>query len=313
MRGTSTAEKWRQGNSILQVPGTGPRGATGPTGATGPGGTGSVGPTGPAGATGPTGASGTAGATGPTGAAGSTGPTGSAGATGPTGPTGATGTAGATGGTGPTGPTGTTGATGATGPSALTTKGDLATFDTAVARLPVGANGLTVVADSALTPGIGWKVLPGTILKSQVYAPVTLAVYTLGTTLAALDTTNLTLAFTVPANGIVDILFSAECQIVTASGVGGQTSIGVLNHSGGAQLGNTINVLGCGAVTVNNQATITCRFHLTGLTPGALQVDIAGSRTGNAGNQGFVYAQGYTGNASGASTSPALIEAIASL
>jgi hypothetical protein len=47
-----------------------------------------------------------------------------------------------------------TGATGVTGPSALTTKGDIATFDTAVARLAVGANGETLVADSSTSTGL---------------------------------------------------------------------------------------------------------------------------------------------------------------
>ena len=57
---------------------------------------------------------------------------------------------------GPTGAVGTTGVTGSTGPSALTTKGDIATFSTAVARLPVGTNGYILVADSAETTGLKW-------------------------------------------------------------------------------------------------------------------------------------------------------------
>jgi len=92
------------------------------------------------------------GATGPTGPTGNTGST----VTGPTGAQGNTGATGLTGATGMTGVTGAgpTGATGATGPSALTTKGDIATFDTAVARLAVGANGETLVADSSTTTGL---------------------------------------------------------------------------------------------------------------------------------------------------------------
>jgi hypothetical protein len=86
------------------------------------------------------------------------------GATGPTGPTGNTGSTvtGPTGATGAsvTGPTGATGLTGVTGPSALTTKGDIATFDTAVTRLAVGANGETIVADSAATTGLRYQATP---------------------------------------------------------------------------------------------------------------------------------------------------------
>ena len=40
--------------------------------------------------------------------------------------------------------------------SPLTTKGDVYTFDTAEARLPVGANGQVLVADSASAVGIKW-------------------------------------------------------------------------------------------------------------------------------------------------------------
>jgi hypothetical protein len=83
------------------------------------------------------------------------------GATGPTGPTGNTGSTvtGSTGATGAsvTGATGATGLTGVTGPSALTTKGDIATFDTAVARLAVGANGETIVADSSTSTGLRYQ------------------------------------------------------------------------------------------------------------------------------------------------------------
>lgn len=45
------------------------------------------------------------------------------------------------------------------GPAAVTTKGDLATFDSAVARLPVGTNGQVPMADSAQTKGIKWASL----------------------------------------------------------------------------------------------------------------------------------------------------------
>ena len=41
--------------------------------------------------------------------------------------------------------------------SPLTTKGDLATFSTAVTRLPVGANGETIVADSSTSTGLRWQ------------------------------------------------------------------------------------------------------------------------------------------------------------
>lgn len=70
-----------------------------------------------------------------------------------------TGDKGDTGATGATGDAGATGATGATGPAGgteLTTKGDLLTFTTVNARLPVGTNGQVLAADSAQSTGLIW-------------------------------------------------------------------------------------------------------------------------------------------------------------
>ena len=58
--------------------------------------------------------------------------------------------------TGGTGMTGAQGAQGATGPAVVTTKGDLATFSTVVARLPIGENNTVLTADSAEATGIKW-------------------------------------------------------------------------------------------------------------------------------------------------------------
>jgi len=49
---------------------------------------------------------------------------------------------------------------GGTGSSPLTTKGDLYTYDTADARLPVGTNGYILSADSAEATGLKWIVAP---------------------------------------------------------------------------------------------------------------------------------------------------------
>ena len=114
--------------------------------------------------------------------------------------------------------------------------------------------------------------------------------YTLGaTTLAALDTTNATLAFTVPANGIVDIeiICLAQCTRTTS---GNTINIGILNHSGGAQLGPTMELINN---QVSNTTVIqagTLKFHLTGLPAGAFQVDLAAAHYTGTGNSGFVYA-----------------------
>ena len=44
--------------------------------------------------------------------------------------------------------------------TALTTKGDLLTYSTQDTRLPVGANGTSLVADSSQTTGLGWTATP---------------------------------------------------------------------------------------------------------------------------------------------------------
>jgi len=51
-------------------------------------------------------------------------------------------------------------ATGGGGASALTTKGDIATYDTDDARLPVGTNGQQLVADSTEVTGLKWQDAP---------------------------------------------------------------------------------------------------------------------------------------------------------
>lgn len=57
---------------------------------------------------------------------------------------------------GDTGATGATGPTGPSGPDINTTKGDVAGFDTASARIPIGADTFVLTADSAQALGLKW-------------------------------------------------------------------------------------------------------------------------------------------------------------
>lgn len=151
----------------------------------------------------------------------------------------------------------------------------------------------------------------GSLLASHEYAPSTIASYALGNTLVALDATNLTLEFTVPANGIVDIDVEMWLEITT-NGTGGTIALGLLDHTTGDQVGNTKNSLGWGASADSGPAgTVHNRFHLTDLTPGPMQVDVAGSAV-NAG-AAYAAAQAYVGPADTGKVSPALIQAFTSL
>jgi len=146
----------------------------------------------------------------------------------------------------------------------------------------------------------GSHVASSALLTVVKYAPSSLATYNVtSATLTALDTTNLTASFTVPDSGKVLVTFSA-CMAAPASN---NLGFSLLNHSGGAQLGDTLsNVQSIDA----NARRMTIEWLLTGLTPGAtLGIDIAAGRatTGTAN----VYAQTQTGNVTSGGVGPALI------
>jgi hypothetical protein len=142
---------------------------------------------------------------------------------------------------------------------------------------------------------------PGYELGTQQYAPASIQTYALTTSMALLDATNLTLAFIAPPDGNADI----HTQISAATGaVADPAVLGILNNSGGGQLGYDNNFIVTGSATL-----LVCRFHLTGLTAGALQINLAGSSS--AVSEVSVYAQGYTGGGNASKVGPALIQAFA--
>lgn len=123
--------------------------------------------------------------------------------------------------------------------------------------------------------------------------------------MTALDTTNLTLAFTVPANGIVDVDVMVACFVGTTSEL---LWLGLLNHTGGAQIGNSEEVFFSSNAT-NVMTLARPRFHLTELTPGALQVDLAAVASSTS---GIIIVQGLQGS-SGNEGAEALMQAFASI
>lgn len=151
---------------------------------------------------------------------------------------------------------------------------------------------------------------PGTLLATKLYAPATVTTYALTGTLAAVDGTNASLALVVPASGIVDVVVQAA---VNANEAAASTIvfIGLLNHSGAAQLGLTNRAATLNLASLAATLQVVTRFHLTGLTPGALQIDLAAAFTG-AGASANIFAQGVAGIA-GSPSSPLLIQAFAAL
>jgi hypothetical protein len=73
------------------------------------------------------------------------------------------------------------------GSSPLTTKGDLYTYSTTDARLPVGTNGHTLVADSSTATGLAWAAAAGGGKVLQVVGASTTQ-YTARTTTTYIDT-----------------------------------------------------------------------------------------------------------------------------
>ncbi len=134
---------------------------------------------------------------------------------------------------------------------------------------------------------------PGLLLAVTQYGPASLQTYsTSSSTMTAVDTTNLTVGpFTVPVSGRILVRLTATTSAANLWW-------GLLNHSGGAQLGFS---LGFYAGNVGQSAPVL----ITGLTPGAsLQLDWGfASQSGTAG----FYAFGGTLNTAG-HTAPAVME-----
>jgi hypothetical protein len=126
----------------------------------------------------------------------------------------------------------------------------------------------------------------------------------------------LTIPFTVPSNGVVDIDVQIYGQVSLAGSAGGAIlAFGLFQHGTSTQIGTTEHAFGWGVVSTSAVGPIIIcnhRFHLAGLTPGSLTLDLAGAVTSGA-SAGAVAAQGYTGNPNTSNVSPAIIQAFASV
>jgi hypothetical protein len=118
-----------------------------------------------------------------------------------------------------------------------------------------GHGALTVAASAAASP----------LLAISQYAPGTAAVYSLTTTFAALDTTNITVSFIAPASGNVLLRMSIA---VDKGGASAGATLGVVTHGTSTQVGVQAGVLD-GSATGSTTATyVSVPQKITGLTPG---------------------------------------------
>lgn len=140
-------------------------------------------------------------------------------------------------------------------------------------------------------------LLPGTTLVTQKYAPASRSLYTVNTSaLTALDATNATIAFTVPATGNVDICVTCFAYVQGIVGDQSSVQLALLNHSGGAQVDFTTMTVAIGntSVQILTATEVTTVWHLTGLTPGAsMQLDLAAYA--NQTSAAFIIVYGATG------------------
>lgn len=126
------------------------------------------------------------------------------------------------------------------------------------------------------------------LLAAHSYGPATQVTYGAGSTsLGIMDGTNLTLAFTVPASGNVDIDVSADWAFQTDAVTDAvDMFMGIVKH------GDVGTIYGLKSWCGNDDSIVlgansTHRYNLTGLTPGALQIDLAMGCSGTLGAAGW--------------------------
>jgi hypothetical protein len=130
-------------------------------------------------------------------------------------------------------------------------------------------------------------VVAGALLASATYGPTTQTTYDLTGTLAALDTTNLTIAFTAPASGKVRVTASMYAVVAPTLTVGDVNSIavGLFVHGTTTQVGSVGQLTGLQSVssTQSQRVISTAQYMtiITGLTTGSsYQYDVAAQYLG---------------------------------
>lgn len=193
-------------------------------------------------------------------------------------------------------------------------KGDIYTVLSAagpntLTRVGLGSTGMNLGVGGSALPA--YEVVPGRLLATtNVTASHSYSVAS--TTPTALDTTNATISFTVPASGNVDINVSGVGAISEGAASPLTTlALMLLNHSGGTQVGSNAEALSNGADSTTGVTGFFARFHLTGLTPGALQLDLAAAVSATSGITATIATNAFTGAPAAGAAQPLLIQAFA--
>ena len=179
----------------------------------------------------------------------------------------------------------------------------------------IASAGGTIVVTNGSGPAVNVEtaILPGRFLATQVYAPATNVQYSVTTAMTAIDTTNATIAFVVPASGIVDVEVDLFYYGSTGGTASGALSFALLNHTGGAQIGGSIPVVNLDLVSQQVAFAVHLTFHLSGLTAGALQVDLAAAKVVSSTCNYVLQFQASTGPTTGAQGGPLVMRAVASI
>lgn len=154
---------------------------------------------------------------------------------------------------------------------------------------------------------------PGSVLAVATYAPASQATYTIGSSLAALDTTNLTISFTAPASGRVLARAAMWGRVSPAIGALGDSAwLGVCytDHTSGSQVSAVGRFLELTTVSTAEAQQVggVCQYEalVTGLTAGTTyEWDLAAGYQASAAPQQVIMAasSGTFGNVTG----PALL------
>lgn len=181
--------------------------------------------------------------------------------------------------------------------SPLTTKGDLYTFSTVNARLPVGTNGQVLTADSAQTTGIKWATpTTGTVTSVAMTVPTFLSIGgspittsgTLAVTLSgtALPQVNGGTGFVTYTTG--DTLYASATNVLSKLAIG--SSGQVLTVAGGIPSWATLNAItaltgdvvatGPGSVSATIQANVVSNAKLAQMPANTIK----GNNTGSTAN-----------------------------